>query len=218
MIRESETLELKKSTSELKEAIISIAAILNKHHKGEVCFGIDKDGNAVGQNITENTIRESNKIAIFKNRIKIYNPGSFPENLEPFDFISKDIESVHRNPLLANLLYYSKDMEKWGTGLRRIYSECAKKNVRVEFEKEPYGFSVIFYRKNAPENAPENLSAIQLSILEEIERKGAITYDELALRLQKDRATIMRNISKLKKLGCLRRIGPDKGGKWKINT
>ena len=30
---ESETLEFKKSTSELKEGIISIAAILNKHQK-----------------------------------------------------------------------------------------------------------------------------------------------------------------------------------------
>ncbi|MCJ7616642.1 MAG: hypothetical protein MUO43_08920 [Desulfobacterales bacterium] len=33
-LKESETLELKKSTSELKEAIFSIVAILNKHQKG----------------------------------------------------------------------------------------------------------------------------------------------------------------------------------------
>jgi ATP-dependent DNA helicase RecG len=38
--KESETLELKKSTSELKEAIISISAILNKHNSGEDIFGI----------------------------------------------------------------------------------------------------------------------------------------------------------------------------------
>ncbi len=31
MFKESETVELKKSTSELKEAMISIVAILNKH-------------------------------------------------------------------------------------------------------------------------------------------------------------------------------------------
>ena len=34
--KESETLELKRSTSELKEAVISIASILNKHQKGEL--------------------------------------------------------------------------------------------------------------------------------------------------------------------------------------
>ena len=36
---ESETVELKKSTSELKEALVSISAILNKHGSGEISFG-----------------------------------------------------------------------------------------------------------------------------------------------------------------------------------
>ena len=33
---ESETVEFKKSTSELKEAVISISSILNKHMKGDL--------------------------------------------------------------------------------------------------------------------------------------------------------------------------------------
>jgi len=57
-MRESEILELKKSTSELKEAIISIVSILNKHQKGELYFGVDRDGKTVGQTVTENTLRE----------------------------------------------------------------------------------------------------------------------------------------------------------------
>ncbi len=60
-MKESETLELKKSTSELKEGIISIAAILNKHRKGELYFGIERDGIVIGQTVTENTIREISK-------------------------------------------------------------------------------------------------------------------------------------------------------------
>ena len=40
MYQEDEILELKKSTSELKEAIISIVAILNKHGNGKIIFGI----------------------------------------------------------------------------------------------------------------------------------------------------------------------------------
>ncbi len=42
--RETETLEFKKSTGELKEGIISIGAILNKHQKGELYFGVRPDG------------------------------------------------------------------------------------------------------------------------------------------------------------------------------
>jgi len=53
---ESETLELKRSTSELKEAVISMAAMLNKHGQGVVIFGIDDNGKAVGQDIGKTTI------------------------------------------------------------------------------------------------------------------------------------------------------------------
>ena len=56
--KETETLELKKSTSELKEGVISIAAILNKHGAGELYFGIRNDGAVVGQHIGEATLRE----------------------------------------------------------------------------------------------------------------------------------------------------------------
>lgn len=43
-IKESETIELKRSTSELKEGVISICATLNKHHEGKLYFGISNDG------------------------------------------------------------------------------------------------------------------------------------------------------------------------------
>jgi ATP-dependent DNA helicase RecG len=57
-LHEDETTELKKSTSELKEAVISIAAILNKHQKGEIYFGVLKNGKVAGQQVTEKTIRD----------------------------------------------------------------------------------------------------------------------------------------------------------------
>lgn len=57
-LRECEKIELKKSTSELKEAIISISAMLNKHKEGEVYFGFNNSGKKLKQTISENTIRE----------------------------------------------------------------------------------------------------------------------------------------------------------------
>ena len=56
-----------------------------------------------------------------------------------------------RNPLIANTLYLSKDIEKWGSGFRRIAETCAKANVKVKFEIRKNGFMVIFYRKNDKE-------------------------------------------------------------------
>ena len=57
-MRESEILEFKKSTAELKEAIVSIVAILNKHKKGEIVFGVRDNGNVVGQSVSDATLRE----------------------------------------------------------------------------------------------------------------------------------------------------------------
>ena len=56
--KENEKLEFKKTTSELKEAIKSISAILNKHGEGELYFGISNDGIPLGQDISEKTLRD----------------------------------------------------------------------------------------------------------------------------------------------------------------
>jgi ATP-dependent DNA helicase RecG len=55
---ETETLEYKRSTSELEDALEDIAAILNKHGAGVLYFGIRPDGEVIGQEITANTLRK----------------------------------------------------------------------------------------------------------------------------------------------------------------
>lgn len=63
---ETETLEFKKTTSELKEAVQSICAILNKHQHGDLYFGVKPDGTPIGQIVTEESLREvSQKIKNF---------------------------------------------------------------------------------------------------------------------------------------------------------
>lgn len=57
-LSESGTVEFKKSTAELKEAAISIAAILNKHGSGKVLIGVKDDGTVVGQEIGQTTIKD----------------------------------------------------------------------------------------------------------------------------------------------------------------
>lgn len=56
--KENEFVEYKKSLSQLKEGIISLSSMLNKHNKGEVYFGIDDDGNAVKFNIGKKTLSD----------------------------------------------------------------------------------------------------------------------------------------------------------------
>ena len=71
-LHETETVELKKSTSELKEAVISLVAMLNKRQRAEVWFGIKNDGVVVGQQVSEKTIRDISKTIADTIEPKIY--------------------------------------------------------------------------------------------------------------------------------------------------
>lgn len=57
-MKESESIELKRGLAELKDGMISMTAILNKHGAGELWFGVRSDGVAVGLNVTEKTLRD----------------------------------------------------------------------------------------------------------------------------------------------------------------
>ena len=57
-LRESESVELKKSLAELKQGLVSIAAILNKHNAGTLWFGVRNDGAVIGLDSNEKTLRD----------------------------------------------------------------------------------------------------------------------------------------------------------------
>jgi ATP-dependent DNA helicase RecG len=103
----------------------------------------------------DNLIPQVNEIAIFSDRIEIYNPGTFPEGLSPEDYINGEENSVHRNPKLAELMYYTKDIESFGTGLKRIADECREADVAFEFQRRKSGFAVVFFRKPVYEDDRE---------------------------------------------------------------
>ncbi len=169
---------------------------------------------------------ESNKIAIFKDRIEIWNPGNFPEGFTPLDYIRKEEPSILRNPLIAEILFKSKNIEKWGSGIRRIYNECKDNNVKVKFLKRKYGFSVVFYRngkeitaqKTTLKTTQKELSLIQKKIIEEIEKDNKITRELLAKRIGNiSEDGVKYNLKNLVNFSILKRIGGRKHGYWKIS-
>ena len=109
-------------------------------------------------------LSQTNEVAIYKNRIEIYNPGRFPDGLTPQDFIEHTERSIHRNPLLAQTLYYSEDIERFGTGLRRIMTACQDTNVKVEFQMLKMGFAVIFHRQDISEIVVNKMGRIVTDI------------------------------------------------------
>lgn len=130
-------------------------------------------------------------------------------------------------------------METLATGLWRIDDECTKAGVKYEFIREPYGFTVRFYR-HCGEGWNQDQSSHRLS--EKGDKKGDEKVikkgDEIAARVEKAYEVISANpevtvtllakkinatkkqtekaLNILKKAGRIRREGPSNGGKWVV--
>jgi len=56
-------------------------------------------------------------------------------------------------------MYYVRDIESFGTGLKRIADACESAEVKVEFEMRKLGFAVVFYRPDNGSDIYSNLDA-----------------------------------------------------------
>ena len=83
--RESETIEFKKTTSELKEGVISLASMLNKSGIGTVFFGVKNDGSISGLEIGQNTTSDISRA--IKEHLK-------PSVIPTIDVINEDGKQI----------------------------------------------------------------------------------------------------------------------------
>lgn len=70
--KETETLEFKKTTGEMKEAMVSIAAMLNKHGIGTLYYGVKPNGEVVGQDVSETSLRDVSRSVFESIKPQIY--------------------------------------------------------------------------------------------------------------------------------------------------
>lgn len=160
------------------------------------------------------------EIGIHPGKIEIYNPGSFPDDLTPIDFITRNLPSYKRNKLILDILFRSKDVEKSGTGFQRVNDFCKQQNVTWNYRKEAYGFFFEFIRTNGQINVQINteLTEAEQVIFNLIQNNEGISKAEMAIRIGKSEKTVQRLISSLMKKQVIEREGSNKSGSWRIRV
>ena len=127
--KESETLEYKKSTGELKAAMIAVSAMLNKHGVGTVYFGIKPDGEVVGQGISQDTLRDVSRSISESIRPKI-SPSIAEEEIDGKSVIKVTVEG-NDQPYSTNGKYYirtaDENREVEPNMLRQLFLDSEKK-------------------------------------------------------------------------------------------
>jgi len=160
-------------------------------------------------------------IEVFDDRVEIHNPGGIPKTLSEKDFGKK---SVPRNPIIADLLHRSGYIEKMGTGIKKMREAMEEANLEPpEFESTSF-FTAIFKRPPshlppitaAPIKIPEGLNETEKKVYDLIFQNNNITFVDIAEIIGISESTVTRMIKSLTEKGIIERIGPRKGGSWKL--
>ena len=126
--KETETLEFKKTTGEMKAAMVSIASILNKHGVGTLYFGVKPNGDVVGQDISESSLRDVSR-AVYENiKPQIY-PVINEEIIDGKHLIKVEF-SGDNTPYSATGRYYLRTADE--------DREVAPEELKVFFEANKY--------------------------------------------------------------------------------
>ena len=153
--------------------------------------------------------------------------------------IAKMIEgySRPRNPAIARAFAYMKIIEKWGTGIPRLFEACEEyglpKPELIDFDGD---FRVNMYRKrdtntetnretstNTETNTKTNIEILNTDtesvekILRLMREQPTITVKLIAQQLGLSVGGVRYHINRLKKDGIVEHSGSFKKGKWVIH-
>ncbi len=165
------------------------------------------------------------EIDIHPGKVTLYNPGTFPDDLTPNDFIHENLSSIKRNPLILSVLFRCKNVEQSGTGFRRMNNLCKETSVKWDYKSTAFGFYFTFFRQNVQANVQanvlpniieESLTNNELVIYLKIKENRTIKNGDLALLIGKSEKTVQRALASLIKNGYLKRIGNNQYGYWEV--
>ncbi len=160
------------------------------------------------------------RLFVFSNRIEIISPGHLPNSLTVEKIRAGN--SNLRNPILAS--YVAKGILPYrglGSGVPRAIEHWPRIDLRDD--RDRCLFVATVHREGVP--VPEAMSEktrekvrekTRERILSLIRTSPRITTAELAAAVSLSVKGIEWNIRRLKAEGQLRRVGPDRGGRWEV--
>lgn len=142
------------------------------------------------------------KIALYDNRLEIFNPGNFP-GLVDLDHLG-DGTTYLRNPTLARIARRFGIIEKLGTGIKLIFDSCSKARIKKpEYIESADSVKIIF--NFLP--IEDIRSSDQENLLSLFEVKKEVRVGDVERYLNISRNTATRKLNELMKLGKIQRIG-----------
>lgn len=185
VLAENEAVELKKSLAELKQGLISLVAMLNKHGRARLVFGVAPNGAAVGLDISEKTLRDVSQAIAAHIEPAIY-PRINRETLTGKDCLSIEAEGWQQPYFAYGRAYIrvaDEDKKLSASELKSLILQSNRDALR--WENEPSGLTL---EQLAPEKIshfltlaglPENTAASALEKLDLLQQGMPINAAKL---------------------------------------
>ena len=173
------------------------------------------------------------QVDIYHDAVEIISPGWFVTGQSPEDHLSgKSTSSETRNRLVATTLFRSGDIESSGLGMRKMRELCDEADVKLTYEKVPFGTKLTFHRKDPfatslPDSArklPDTAESIDLDALAGTEKLvaevllegGSLRAADIAAKLGIPDRTVRYALKKLIDKGAVEASGSTRGRTYRL--
>ncbi len=149
------------------------------------------------------------QVMLFADRLEVWNPGELPPSLTP-ERLREPHASIPRNPLIAEMLYLTRYIEKAGSGTLDMIERCSEAGLpSPNFEERAGQFVTTIWRNWLTEEvmARLDLNERQIKAVAHVKAHARISnkdYRELTGAIIR---TASRDLEELVSKGVLRRIG-----------
>jgi len=159
-------------------------------------------------------------IKIYDDKIEISNPGRLMGGLTVEDFKTDNYQSKHRNKLLAEAFYLTGDIEKYGTGFKRLREwlvESPNLDLNIHDLGDFIRVEMLTRQSEIKDNVVDNVVDKRLNkIIDLITQNNMISAKQIAQLLKITSRTAQRDLDKLKRQNRIQRIGSVKSGHWDV--
>ncbi len=144
-------------------------------------------------------------VAIFDDRLEVWSAGRLPTGITP-EVLSKDHDSVPRNPIVADVFHRAGLIERWGRGTNRVIEQCRAAGIAPPTFREVGPSTVVTFKVpvrlvETPQDTPQVPDKYPTSTRQVADKLKLLTFctsprsirEMLSHMGLKDRETFMGN-------------------------
>ncbi|MEE0967321.1 MAG: ATP-binding protein [Bacilli bacterium] len=156
-------------------------------------------------------VQASIKISMFNDKIEITSPGGLPSGLSKDEYLNGQI-SLLRNPILGNLFYRLRYIEKFGTGVLRINNAYDNSILKPEFKVFDNSISIVLPLTISK----ELLSTEELSILNILKNNIKLSRAQISKTIGLSKDKTIRILNSLIEKKMIQKSGVGRNTKYYI--